>query len=254
MPGPEEIRTDSGLLDEVPQTPITPVSAEAFMSLHNMIQQDTSTLDETSTLRLQRRIQKLANAGQKAIAYCALLDHEKQLLKKINSEAKVRRPTKLIVLGKGQGKVMSFEDIVAAQAARVARDVVKGKGKRGRKRTSVLPDEGKPESDPEPNPELEPEPESDPEPGLEKEPEPEMVRAAKKSQKEQRETCSEANEYCRGRPARTNARGRASTRLRIDSGRPPRNMEGTRCADVLKFRLWRTAPYIVARGVGSYSR
>ncbi|PMD51647.1 uncharacterized protein K444DRAFT_708203 [Hyaloscypha bicolor E] len=38
MPGPEEIRTDSGLLDEVPQTPITPVSAEAFMSLHNMIQ------------------------------------------------------------------------------------------------------------------------------------------------------------------------------------------------------------------------
>jgi hypothetical protein len=84
------------------------------MSLYNMIQQDTSTLDETGTLRVQRRIQKLANAGQKAIAYCALLEHEKQLLKKINSEAKVRRSTKSIVLRKGQGKVMSFEDIEVA--------------------------------------------------------------------------------------------------------------------------------------------
>ncbi|KAG9235618.1 hypothetical protein BJ875DRAFT_373897, partial [Amylocarpus encephaloides] len=144
-PGPDQIRTDSGLIDEVPQTPTTPVSAEAFMSLHSMIQQDTS--NETCMTRVQRRVQKLANAGQKAIAYCALLEHEKQLLKKINSEAKVRRSTKLTVLGKGQGKVMSFEDIEAARAARAAKDVVKGKGKRGRKRKS---DPGKPEPEPEP--------------------------------------------------------------------------------------------------------
>jgi hypothetical protein len=78
---------------------------------------------------------------------------------------------------------MSFKDIIAVQAAYTARDVVKGKGKRGRKHKSVLLDEGKPESDPEPNPELELEPESDPEPGLEKEPEPEMVRTAKKVRK-----------------------------------------------------------------------
>jgi hypothetical protein len=123
------------------------------------------------------------NAARFRIAYYTLLDYEKQLLKKINSEAKVRRSTKSIILGKGQGKVMSFEDIVVARAARTARDVIKGKGKRGRKRKSVLPDEGKPESDPEPNPELELEPESEPEPGLEKEPEPEMVRAAKKVRK-----------------------------------------------------------------------
>ncbi|EPE34696.1 hypothetical protein GLAREA_10390 [Glarea lozoyensis ATCC 20868] len=179
MPGSDDlIRTDSGLMDEVLQTPTTLVSAEAFMSLHSMIQQDTS--NGTCMTRVQRRVQKLANAGQKAIAYCALLEHKKQLLKKINSEAKVRKSTKSIVLGKGQGKVMSYEDIVAARAARAAKDVVKGKGKRGRKRKS---DQGKPE----PKPELELELSLEPEPGLETEPEPEpepeMVRAAKKVRK-----------------------------------------------------------------------
>jgi hypothetical protein len=177
MPGPDEIRTDSGLIDEVPQTPTILVSAEAFMSLHSMIQQDTS--NETCMTRVQRRVQKLANAGQKAIAYCALLEHEKQILKKINNEAKVRRSTQSTVLGKGQGKIMSFEDIEAARAARAAKDIVKGKGKRGRKRKS---EQGKPEPGPEPELELEPEPELETEP----EPEPEMVRAAKKVRKSTR--------------------------------------------------------------------
>ncbi|KAG9228231.1 hypothetical protein BJ875DRAFT_389824, partial [Amylocarpus encephaloides] len=140
-----ELRRDFDLPDHVPQTPTTLVSAEGFILSHNLIKRDTSTLDETSTLR------KLANAGQKAIAYCALLQHKKQLLKKINSEAKVRRSTKSIVLSKGQGKVMSFKDIVVARAERAAKDV-KGKGRRDRKRKSVLLDEGKPESDLEPNP------------------------------------------------------------------------------------------------------
>lgn len=102
------MREDPILPHEVPQTPTTPVLAEAFMSLHHLIKRDTSILDETSTHRIRRRVQKLANAGQKAIAYCALLEHEKQILKKINSEAKVRRSTKSIVLGKGQGKVIEF--------------------------------------------------------------------------------------------------------------------------------------------------
>ncbi|KAI9760480.1 MAG: hypothetical protein M1840_002408 [Geoglossum simile] len=84
------------------------------LALINALQEDTSTINETCITRVQRRVQKLANAGQKAIAYCALLEHEKQLLKKINSEAKVRRSTKSNVLGKGQGKVMSFENIEVA--------------------------------------------------------------------------------------------------------------------------------------------
>jgi len=49
------------------------------MSLHSMIQEKTS--NEMCITRVQRREQKLANAGQKATAYCALLEHEKQLLK-----------------------------------------------------------------------------------------------------------------------------------------------------------------------------
>jgi hypothetical protein len=50
----------------------------------------------------------------------------------MNNEAKLCRSTRLVVLGKA--KVMSFEDIEKARAARVAKDHIKGKGKRGRKR------------------------------------------------------------------------------------------------------------------------
>jgi hypothetical protein len=42
--------------DEVLQTPVTPVSAEALMSLHNLIKQDAHTLNETSPQRLQRHV------------------------------------------------------------------------------------------------------------------------------------------------------------------------------------------------------
>jgi hypothetical protein len=122
---------------ELPQTPVTPVSAEGFMSLHNLIKQDAYTLNETSIQRQQRRVQKLANAGQRSIAYCALLEEEKELLTKMNNESKVRRSTTSVVLGKGKGKVMSYEDIVEARATRAAKDAIKGKGKRGRKRKST---------------------------------------------------------------------------------------------------------------------
>jgi hypothetical protein len=122
---------------------VTPVIADAFMSLHDLIKQDTDTLDETSIPRLQKHIQKLAKAGQSAVAYCALLDEQNQLLTKMNNEAKVRRSTKCVVLGKGQGKVMSYEDIEEARAKRAEKDAMKGKGKRSRKRKSsaIEPDE-----------------------------------------------------------------------------------------------------------------
>jgi hypothetical protein len=89
--------------DEVPQTPVTPVTAEAIMSLHNLIKQDTYTLNETSIPRFQRHIQKLGNAGQTSIAYCALLDERNSLLTSMN-EAKTRRSTKSLVLGKGKAE------------------------------------------------------------------------------------------------------------------------------------------------------
>ncbi|TVY73350.1 hypothetical protein LSUE1_G007226 [Lachnellula suecica] len=154
VPEPDNIRRDSILPDEVPQTPTTPVSAKAFISLHNLIKQDI--LDEKSVPRVQRRVQKLANAGQKAIAYCALLENQKQSLIKINNEAKVRRSTRAIVLG--NANVISFEDLEVTRATRATKDAMKGKGKRGRKRKRAALDEGESHPSPEPEPEPEPEP------------------------------------------------------------------------------------------------
>ena len=134
--------------DEVPQTPVTPVSAEALTSLHNVIKQDTHTLDKTSIQRLQRHIQKLANAAQISFAECALLHDQNNFLTRINNEAKVRRSTKSIVLGKA--KVMSYEDIEKARAKRAAKEDIKGKGKRGRKRKSNVLDADEPETEAEP--------------------------------------------------------------------------------------------------------
>jgi hypothetical protein len=67
----------------------------------------------------------------------------------MNNEAKVRRLTKAVVLGQGEGRVMSFEDIEAARAARAVKDAIKGKGKRGRKRKSAALEADEPEAEPE---------------------------------------------------------------------------------------------------------
>ena len=135
--------------DEVPQTPVTPVTADGLMSLHNLIKQDTTILTETSIPRLQRHVQKLANAGQRSIAYCALVDERNSFLMSINNEAKVRRSTTAVVLGKGKGKVMSYEDLEEARAKRAAKDAMKGKEKRGRKRKNTVLEVDDPEAEPE---------------------------------------------------------------------------------------------------------
>jgi hypothetical protein len=68
---------------------------------------------------------------------------------RINNEAKVRRSTRSVVLGKA--KVMSFEDIEVARAARASKDeVIKGKGKRGRKRKNAALEADEPEAEAEP--------------------------------------------------------------------------------------------------------
>jgi hypothetical protein len=76
--------------DDVPVTPATPVNADGLMSLHNLIKQDASQLDELSEQRLRRRVQKLASAAQISLAKQGLLQDHNQLLAKINSEAKIR--------------------------------------------------------------------------------------------------------------------------------------------------------------------
>src|SRR5437773_1943466 len=55
------------------------------------------------------------------------------------NEAKVRRSTRSVVLGKA--KVMSYEDLEEARAKRAAKEkATAGKGKRGRKRKSPTPE------------------------------------------------------------------------------------------------------------------
>lgn len=53
--------------------------------------------------------------------------------------------TRLIVLGKGQGKVLSSEDIQVARAARAVKEITQGKGKRGRRRESAALEVEEPE-------------------------------------------------------------------------------------------------------------
>ena len=147
IPNTDDIKVGTYSQDEV-QTPVTPMSAEALTALHNLIKQDAHTLNETSIQRLQRHVQKLANAVQISFAERALLHDHNQFLNRINDEAKVRRLTKSVVLGRA--KVMSYEDIEEARATRAAKKVIEGKGKRGRKRKIAALEAGDSE------PELEP--------------------------------------------------------------------------------------------------
>jgi hypothetical protein len=65
---------------------------------------------------------------------------------KINKEAKVRRSTRSVVLGKV--KVISYEDLKEARAKRAAKEkstLGKVKGKRGRKGRSPVRDAGTPQ-------------------------------------------------------------------------------------------------------------
>jgi hypothetical protein len=140
--------------DEVPvmpTTPVTPVNAEGLTSLHDLIKQDTSTLDETSKQRLQRRVQKLASAAKISFARQGHLQDHNQLLYRINNEAKVRRATRSVVLGKGKAKVMSYEDLEEARAKRAAKDKAtaeKGKAKHVRKRKGAEQELCVPEPEP----------------------------------------------------------------------------------------------------------
>ena len=145
IPSVNEIRVGSCRQDVEPQTPVTPVSAESFMLLQNLIiERDAHTLDETSKQNLARHLQKCTKAFQKSSAQSILQEDRIQFLTTINNEAKVRRSTKSLVLGKA--KVMSYEDLVEARAKRVVKEATraaKGKGKRGRKRkSSTLEAEG----------------------------------------------------------------------------------------------------------------
>ncbi|TAQ90358.1 hypothetical protein B7494_g1303 [Chlorociboria aeruginascens] len=185
VPRAEEANIGSCPQDEVPQTPVTPVSADGFMSLQNLIIKEVAhALDDTCKQKLERHVLKFTKAGQQGLVREALKDNRIELLNTINNEAKVRRSTKSLVLGKA--KVMSYEDLEDTRAKRAEKEAAKeaakeakGKGKRGRKRKRTTPvaDVSEAETDaPEPEPD-EPEPD-EPEPD-EPEPSAKIMRMSK---------------------------------------------------------------------------
>jgi hypothetical protein len=133
----EDIAPTSYPATEALHTPVTPVTVESLTWLTDLIKQDTcaAASDEASRQRLQRRVQELASAAKISFARQSLLQDHNRLLYTINNEAKVRRSTRSLVIGKA--KVVKWEDLDKARAARAARDKAatgKSKGKRGRKR------------------------------------------------------------------------------------------------------------------------
>ena len=59
IPSADEVKVGSCRQDVEPQTPVTPLSAESFMSLQNLIiQRDAHALDEMSKQNLARHLQK----------------------------------------------------------------------------------------------------------------------------------------------------------------------------------------------------
>ena len=122
-----------------PSTPVTPITAEGLTALHDLIKRDACASDDASKQRLERRVQKLVSAAKISVTKQSLLQDHNCLLYNINNEARVRRTTRSLVLkdGKGEGKVMRWEDLEKARAERAAKEMAakaKGKGKRGRKR------------------------------------------------------------------------------------------------------------------------
>ena len=122
-PRTNEVGSQTQTQTQVPQTPVTPMSAEAVASLHSLIKQDANVLDETNKQRIQRHIQKLTNAIQLSFAERALLQEQNRFLAEINNEAKARRSTKSQNLG--EARVMSYEDLEKTRAERAAKEAAK---------------------------------------------------------------------------------------------------------------------------------
>jgi hypothetical protein len=73
IPKADDVNVKAYQRNEVPVTPVTPVSTEGCVSLRNVIiEQDAGALDETNKRNLQRHLHKLAKAAQLSLAKGAL--------------------------------------------------------------------------------------------------------------------------------------------------------------------------------------
>jgi hypothetical protein len=118
VPNDNDTTTDTNILQ-------TPVTSEALTALHSQIHKDAQHLGSWS----RHHLQKLANASQNSSAECALLLDENRLLFEQNNESNCRRSVRSTKVG--DAKVMSYGDIVEAQAKRDAKEVTVREGKRG---------------------------------------------------------------------------------------------------------------------------
>jgi hypothetical protein len=120
---------------EIVQTPTSPTSVTA---LHIRLREDAYADDDAGRERVLRQTQKLINAIETSFAERAIQRDQIQFLREVNNEGKARREAKSLVLGTGEARIMSYEDLEDARAKRAAKDAAKtkGKGTRGRKRKS----------------------------------------------------------------------------------------------------------------------
>jgi hypothetical protein len=97
----EKVSLDGGILWTTSLTPVTLVTAEAFVTLRDLIvHQDTHALDDLDKQKLRRHMQKFTKGAQTLIVGDTLKQDRIQSLLKTNDEAKPRRSTKSIVLSK----------------------------------------------------------------------------------------------------------------------------------------------------------
>jgi hypothetical protein len=84
-------------------------------ALFFLIKQDADKLSEESKKALKRHVEKVIKEAKTSFAERALLHDRARFLFKMNNEAKVRRSTKSVILGKA--KVMSWADLEQARAS-----------------------------------------------------------------------------------------------------------------------------------------
>jgi len=128
-----ELQVEPNTRDQVPQTPATPVSAEALTSLLDIIKQVPD--DEENREHKARLQQKHTNATRLLLAKYALLDEQNRFLAQINNEAKPRRSVKSDVLG--TARVLSYEDLERLGEERAAKERDKANKKTEREMKKV---------------------------------------------------------------------------------------------------------------------
>jgi hypothetical protein len=121
VPQTANVTTEFSLHDDIL---VTPVTYESLTNLRTKIEQATA-LDPPG----RNRIQKLANAAEKAFADRAILLDENRLLFEQNNEKTTRLSIRSTITG--HAKVMTYDDIVEAQRKRDAKEAITGGAREG---------------------------------------------------------------------------------------------------------------------------